>query len=150
MAYISFDHDIKLTFEQKLFSSSLCDFKINKLGKCRKQNGNKKHCLFSNIFFLKLIGYFENMPIQEIANVYPQHQDLLGIRWRSKKRFCSSPVGWCKHRANLYKGDRGITFVQAKGLYHLTSYVLQIGSHKFLNRPSDIIIFNPHNTKFGI
>ena len=57
------------------------------------------------------------MLIQEKANVCPRHRDLLDVGWRSKKRFCSSPVGWCKHRANHYKGDRGITFVQAKCLY---------------------------------
>ena len=80
---------------------------------------------------LVFVGLFDGTQAQLKTTVCPRHRDLYGIRWRTCKKMCSGPVGWCRHKYRQYKGDRGITSIQSEGLYRLTKCLVPVDSRKY-------------------
>ena len=81
------------------------------------------------IFF---IGLFESTEKNLEITVCPRHRELYGIRWRTNKKKCTAPTDWSTHKSKQFKGDRGLTYAQCKGLYQLTNHFLPVGTRKYV------------------
>ena len=62
--------------------------------------------------------------------ICPRHRTLYGIRWRCNQK-CSPSTNWARHKSMQLKGDRGLTYVQSRGLYQLTNHLLHVGTRKY-------------------
>ena len=72
--------------------------------------------------------------LQEAKNITicPRHRDVYGTRWMSGKKRCSIPKRFSGHNTKLPpKGDRGVSFAQAKALYQELGIVIAIGMRKY-------------------
>ena len=47
------------------------------------------------------------------------------------KKKCSTPTDWAPHKVKQLKADRGLTYVQSRGLYQLTNQLLHVGTRKY-------------------
>lgn len=77
-----------------------------------------------------LLGIFAATEDALKISICPRHRDFFGIHWRCNKKMCSTPIDWAPHKSKKLKGDRGLTFLQSKGLYQLTNQLLHVGTRK--------------------
>ena len=76
-------------------------------------------------------GIFESCNTTLKTTICPRHRELYGTRWMCNKKSCAVPATWSSHKNSNPKGDRGITFVQSRDIYHLTKFLVPVGSRKY-------------------
>ncbi|CAH3018743.1 unnamed protein product [Porites evermanni] len=106
------------------------------LGDCQKEV--KAHIKSLNVrdrsiktesqLLLARAGIFDATEETLKISICPRHRDLFGIYWRCNKQMCSTPTDWAPHKSKKLKGDRGLTFLQSKGLHQLTNQLLHVGT----------------------
>ena len=78
-------------------------------------------------------GVFNLMQEAKNITICPRHRDVYGTRWMSGKKRCAIPKRFGGHNSKLpSKGDRGVSFVQAKALYQELEIGIAIGTRKHM------------------
>ena len=81
--------------------------------------------------YMLFAGVYNFMQEAKNITICPRHRDVYGTRWMSGKKRCGIPKRFSGHNTRLPpKGDRGVSFVQAKALYQELGIVIAIGMRK--------------------
>ena len=82
--------------------------------------------------YMLFAGVFNLMQEAKNITICPRHRDVYGTQWMSGKKRCGIPKRFSGHNTRLPpKGDRGVSFVQAKVLYQELGIVIAIGMGQY-------------------